>query len=87
MAPAVADAFFILTQKRPPNFTGSIRQKGEPFPEATPEEAGAGICGRQRGRVLCGVGVYVSRWGALQQSLLTPPYWICHTTSPFSVAL
>ena len=25
-------------EKRPPNFTGSIRQKGEPFDEATPEE-------------------------------------------------
>ena len=25
-------------EKRPPNFTGSIRQKGDPFDEATPEE-------------------------------------------------
>ncbi len=25
-------------EKRPPNFTGSIRQKGDAFPEATPEE-------------------------------------------------
>ena len=25
-------------EKRPPNFTGSIRQKGEPFDEATPEQ-------------------------------------------------
>ena len=38
MASATADAFFILTQKRLSNFTGSIRQEGEPFPEATPEE-------------------------------------------------
>ena len=25
-------------EKRPPEFTGSIRQKGEPYPDATPEE-------------------------------------------------